>query len=102
MAPVKQTLTVGGLVVHAYSEPNATPVSMPISILFLMHGRTGSSQAAEPWVHAVLKEVQKYRASDEAAEDLIIVTFVRTPSVRRTFTYELLLARIITIMVVAW
>lgn len=79
MTSFKQVLVVGGLTTHVYSEPDATPASTPVAVLLLMHGRYGSWKNAEPWVRSIFEWIKDRRAKTQtAAEDLIIVTFVRT------------------------
>ncbi|OSX59075.1 hypothetical protein POSPLADRAFT_1151946 [Postia placenta MAD-698-R-SB12] len=72
----KQTLNVGGIAVHVYSTPSATDASAPVSVLFFLHGRTGSAQDSEWVAESTLGWIDEQRkASGKSAEDLLIVTF---------------------------
>lgn len=67
----KQTLNVGGIAVHVYSTPSATDASAPVSVLFFLHGRTGSAQDSEWVAESTLGWIDEQRkASGKSAEDL--------------------------------
>ncbi|KAF9818795.1 hypothetical protein IEO21_02575 [Rhodonia placenta] len=71
----KQTLNIGGIAVHVYSTPSATDASAPVSVLFFLHGRTGSAQDSEWVAESTLEWIDEQRkASGKSAEDLLIVT----------------------------
>lgn len=73
----KQTLNIGGIAVHVYSTPSATDASAPVSVLFFLHGRTGSAQDSEWVAESTLEWIDEQRkASGKSAEDLLIVTLV--------------------------
>ncbi|KZT02542.1 alpha/beta-hydrolase [Laetiporus sulphureus 93-53] len=73
--PIKQTIAVGGITVHVYSQPNATNAAVPVAVLFFLHGRTGSAQECEWVAQSTLKWTEEQRKSTgKQAQDLLIVT----------------------------
>ncbi|KZT02543.1 uncharacterized protein LAESUDRAFT_402371 [Laetiporus sulphureus 93-53] len=72
----KQTLAIGGITVHVYSQPNATDPATPVTVLFLLHGRKRTVKDCEWIAESTLKWTQEQRkASRNQAQDLLIVTF---------------------------
>ncbi|KAI0654679.1 Alpha/Beta hydrolase protein [Cubamyces menziesii] len=73
----KQTLVIAGITVNVFSQPSA--VDSPVTVLFLLHGRTRSDADSEPIARGILEEVGRQREGSQAqgtqADDLIIVTF---------------------------
>ncbi|KAJ8481398.1 hypothetical protein ONZ51_g6024 [Trametes cubensis] len=73
----KQTLVIAGITVNVFSRPSA--VDAPVTVLFLLHGRTRSDADSEPIARGILEEVGRQREESQAqgtqADDLIIVTF---------------------------
>ncbi|OBZ72066.1 hypothetical protein A0H81_07457 [Grifola frondosa] len=76
--PSKQVLVVGGITLNIYSQSKATTPDVPVTIMFLIHGRNGSAERMEGIAHSTLEAIHKQRkASRQPAQDLMIVTFVR-------------------------
>ncbi|OJT13891.1 hypothetical protein TRAPUB_9560 [Trametes pubescens] len=74
----KQTLTIAGIVLNIFSQPNATTPTDPVAVLFLLHGRLGSAEDVEPVARTILDDVHVRRTAapeGQKADDLIVVTF---------------------------
>ncbi|KAI0833760.1 Alpha/Beta hydrolase protein [Trametes gibbosa] len=73
----KQTLTIAGLVLNVFWQPDARTPSDPVAVLFLLHGRMSDAEAIEPVARSILDEVHTRRtaAQGQKADDLIVVTF---------------------------
>jgi len=79
--PAKQTIAIGGIEAHVYSDPSGDiPPSCPLAVLFLLHGRTRSVADLEPIANRVVQETRDRRiqAATEGGKqlDVIVVAFV--------------------------
>ncbi|KAK7678524.1 hypothetical protein QCA50_018396 [Cerrena zonata] len=72
MSVSKNTLLIGGLNVNVYSLPSTF---RPISVLFLLHGRTRSSADNEGVAEQLLKEISEKDRASSSNLDLLVVTF---------------------------
>ncbi|KAI0324680.1 hypothetical protein GY45DRAFT_1313470 [Cubamyces sp. BRFM 1775] len=72
----KQTLVIAGITVNVFSQQDIA-TSTPVTVLFLLHGRTRTDADSEPIARGILEEVQKHReaSQEKQGDDLIIVTF---------------------------
>ena len=77
----KQTIVIAGLPVHVYSERHLTEHNGPVAVMFFLHGRNGDAKGIEWIVEDTMKQVaQKRRCHNKDALELVMVTFVSTPS----------------------
>ena len=73
----RETITVGGIAVHVYSLPQVTEPSVPISVLFFLHGRTQKASDYEWVAHSTLEWTDKLRKeAGNPGRDLIVVLLV--------------------------
>ncbi|PCH42540.1 alpha/beta-hydrolase [Wolfiporia cocos MD-104 SS10] len=70
----KQTIVIGGIAAHVYSQPNATDAQKPVAVLFLLHGRMGSAQDCDGVANATLQWIADQRKKGGSAQDLLIIT----------------------------
>jgi len=78
MTVAKQTLAIGGIQVHVYSDPSPDiSPSCPLAVLFLLHGRTGSAAQIEIGANIIVQQTHNRRIKSEGGKqlDLIVVTF---------------------------
>jgi hypothetical protein len=83
MTVAKQTLAIGGIQVHVYSDPSPDiPTSCPLAVLFLLHGRLGSAAQIEVGANILVQQTHNRRIKSEGGKqlDLIVVTFA-SPSI---------------------
>lgn len=74
----KQTFNIGGIAVNVFSLPGATAPSAPVAALFLLHGRTRTSEDVAPIAELTLQWTDEHRkAAGAQGHDLIVVTLVR-------------------------
>ncbi|CCM04687.1 uncharacterized protein FIBRA_06873 [Fibroporia radiculosa] len=71
----KQVLAIGGINVNVFTSSEGSDPSVPVTVLFFLHGRKGSAEGVE-WVpNATLEWVDKHRKiSDQQAQELVVVT----------------------------
>ena len=76
MEPTQQTLLVAGLNINVYSHPSATDHTVPVHVLFFLHGRGRSAQGRD--VVTIMKSIldATYGSDASPRRDLIIVSFV--------------------------
>ncbi|KIJ63165.1 hypothetical protein HYDPIDRAFT_93008 [Hydnomerulius pinastri MD-312] len=74
MSIVLTPLIVGGIAVDVYSHSAAADSSLPVKVLFLLHGRTGSAQTVEPAAKAILN-VNYGPAGAAKKQDVVIALF---------------------------
>lgn len=80
----KQTLTIAGIVLNVFSQPDAATPADPVAVLFLLHGRLDSAQGVETVARTILDDVHARRtaaAAGQKADDLIVVSFVSAGAV---------------------
>lgn len=75
----KQTVVVGGLPVHIYTNGALETLSGNVAVLFFLHGREGSSAQIEPVVHGVFKTLAGVSAGAQGAKELVIAAYVSCP-----------------------
>ena len=76
-SPTKQPFNIGGIAVSVFALPGATSPSAPVAVLFLLHGRTRSSEDVAPIAELTLQWTDEYRkATGVQGHDLIVVTLV--------------------------
>lgn len=69
----KQTVIVAGINVNVYSYVSLSEKGRPLAVLFLLHGRHGSTTAVEGIANQILESAQSQGPADR---DLVVVTFV--------------------------
>ncbi|KAI0926415.1 hypothetical protein AcV5_008882 [Taiwanofungus camphoratus] len=71
----KQSIAVGGINVNVYSQPNATDLITPVTVLFFLHGRFGSAADIEWVAESTLQwTAEQRKESEQQAQDLLVVT----------------------------
>ncbi|KAG6811204.1 hypothetical protein H0H92_008566 [Tricholoma furcatifolium] len=74
MTSVKETLVISGLEIHVYSTaPTIISERKEVVVLFLLHGRYGSSNDTDPIARTLIEQTDK---RENKACDLLVVTFV--------------------------
>lgn len=71
-----QALHVGGLNINIYTTGESTSTS-PVTVLFFLHGRTGSAKQLEPLTKSLLDAIAKQgegRGPNSSSTDLVLVT----------------------------
>ncbi|KAH9941352.1 Alpha/Beta hydrolase protein [Amylocystis lapponica] len=71
-----EVLHVGGIAINVFSQPDSTDTTTPVTVLFLLHGRTGRASQLIHTVEKTLGFVQANRkTSQQQAQDLLVITF---------------------------
>jgi len=71
---VKVNDNVGGLPVNIYTDQTADK-SLPVAVLFFLHGRGETALAQESTIENVMSLIHRYAEKAQASRDLMIVSF---------------------------